>query len=49
MTLVRVVQGSGIRELISLYVPMAPACNPSYSGGRDGESHGLKPARSNSS
>jgi hypothetical protein len=24
---------------------VADACNPSYSGGRDQEDHGLKPAR----
>jgi hypothetical protein len=28
---------------------MAYACNPSYSGGRDQEDHGLKPAQANSS
>jgi hypothetical protein len=27
----------------------AQACNPSYSGGRDQEDHGLEPARANSS
>jgi hypothetical protein len=31
------------------WVPMAHAYNPSYSGGRDQEDHGLKPARSNNS
>jgi hypothetical protein len=30
-------------------VPVAHACNPSYSGGRDQEDHGSKPARGNSS
>jgi hypothetical protein len=29
--------------------PAAPTCNPSYSGGRDQEDLGLKPARKNSS
>jgi hypothetical protein len=29
-------------------VPVAHACNPSYSGGRDQEDHGLKPAKANS-
>jgi hypothetical protein len=29
-------------------VPEANACNPSYSGGRDWEDPGLKPARANS-
>jgi hypothetical protein len=28
---------------------VAHACNPSYSGGRDQEDHGSKPARANSS
>jgi hypothetical protein len=28
--------------------PLAHACNPSYSGGRDQEAHGLKPALSKS-
>jgi hypothetical protein len=27
---------------------MAHTCNPSYSGGRDQENHGLKPAPTNS-
>jgi hypothetical protein len=27
---------------------VAHACNPSYSGGRDEEDHGLRPARANS-
>jgi hypothetical protein len=26
-------------------VPVAPTCNPSYSGGRDQEDRGLKPAQ----
>jgi hypothetical protein len=30
-------------------VPVAHACNPSYSGGRDQEDHSLKPAWANSS
>jgi hypothetical protein len=30
-------------------VPVAHSCNPSYSGGRDQEDHGLKPAQANSS
>jgi hypothetical protein len=29
--------------------PVTHACNPSYSGGRDQEDHGLKPAWANSS
>jgi hypothetical protein len=29
-------------------VPMAHTCNPSYSGGRDQEDHGSKPAWENS-
>jgi hypothetical protein len=27
------------------WVPVAPACNPSYSGGRDQEDLGSKPAQ----
>jgi hypothetical protein len=30
-------------------VPVAHTCNPSYSGGRDQEDNGSKPARANSS
>jgi hypothetical protein len=30
------------------YVLVAHACNPSYSGGRDQEGHGSKPAQANS-
>jgi hypothetical protein len=30
-------------------VPVAHACNPSYSGGRDQEDHSSKPAQKNSS
>jgi hypothetical protein len=30
-------------------VPVAHACNPTYSGGRDQEDLGLKPAQANSS
>jgi hypothetical protein len=30
-------------------VPLANTCNPSYSGGRDLEDPGSKPARANSS
>jgi hypothetical protein len=29
--------------------PVAHACNPSYSGGRDQEDHSLKPAQASSS
>jgi hypothetical protein len=29
-------------------VPVAHTCNPSYSGGRGQEDHGLKPAQENS-
>jgi hypothetical protein len=34
------------RELCQ--VPVAHTCNPSYSGGKDQEDHGLKPAWANS-
>jgi hypothetical protein len=30
------------------WVLVAPTCNPNYSGGRDQEDHGLKPALANS-
>jgi hypothetical protein len=30
--------------ILSSWVPMAHACNPSYSGGRDQEDYGSKPA-----
>jgi hypothetical protein len=31
------------------WVPVAHACNPSYSAGRDQENHGSKPTQANSS
>jgi hypothetical protein len=34
---------------ISTQMLVAHACNPSYSGSRDQEDHGLKPARADSS
>jgi hypothetical protein len=40
---------SHIQETIASWVPMAHACNPSYSGCRDQEDQGLKPAQANSS
>jgi hypothetical protein len=33
---------------VTCWVPMAYGYNPSYSGGRDQEDHGLKPAWANS-
>jgi hypothetical protein len=36
-------------KLKSCQLPVAYACNPSYSGGRDQEDCSLKPARENSS
>jgi hypothetical protein len=38
----------GRKERRVSLVLVAHACNPSYSGGRDQEDHGLKPARANS-
>jgi hypothetical protein len=35
--------------MISCWAPESHACNPSYSGGRDQEHHGSKPAWINSS
>jgi hypothetical protein len=34
----------GLKNEAYCWVPVAHACNPSYSGGRDQEDHGLKPA-----
>jgi hypothetical protein len=39
----------GAQELKFCQAPVAHACNPSYSGGRDQEDQGLKPAQANSS
>jgi hypothetical protein len=36
-------------KVLAGQVPVAHACNPSYSGGRDQEDLGLKPAWANSS
>jgi hypothetical protein len=33
---------------ITSWAPVAHACNSNYSGGRDQEDHGSKPARANS-
>jgi hypothetical protein len=37
-----------LKKALKIYMvsqaPVAHACNPSYSGGRDQENHGLKPA-----
>jgi hypothetical protein len=40
---------SYLKVLASAWVLVAHTCNPSYSGGRDQEDHGSKPARANSS
>jgi hypothetical protein len=42
-------EGQGFNNHEPSQVPVAHACNPSYSGGRDQEDHGLKPAQENSS
>jgi hypothetical protein len=34
-------------KIHSCQAPVAHACNPSYSGGRDQEDRGLKPAQAN--
>jgi hypothetical protein len=39
--------GTNLKE-ITFWVPVAHACNPSYSGGRDQDDHGSKPALANS-
>jgi hypothetical protein len=36
--------GTVCLEMVKKPAPVAHACNPSYSGGRDQEDHGLKPA-----
>jgi hypothetical protein len=41
--------GSCPQEPYSHRVPMVPACTPSYSGSRNQENCGLKPAKANSS
>jgi hypothetical protein len=38
-----------LKNLTISWAPVAHAYNPSYSGGRDPEDHGLKPAQANSS
>jgi hypothetical protein len=38
-----------ILEIVQRWAPRAHAYNPSYSGGRDHEDHGSKPAWANSS
>jgi hypothetical protein len=38
-----------IKKMWSSQALVAHACNPGYSGGRDQEDHGLKPAWANSS
>jgi hypothetical protein len=35
-------------KIVLSWVPVAPSCNPSFSGGRDQEDWNLKPARANS-
>jgi hypothetical protein len=37
-----------IKNAKDSWMLVAHACNPSYSGGRDQEDHGLKPAWANS-
>jgi hypothetical protein len=41
--------GSLFLKIIITWVLVAYTCNPSYSGGRDQEDHGSKPAQENSS
>jgi hypothetical protein len=38
-----------LKTLIRSQVLVAHACNPSYSGGRDKDDHGSRPAQANSS
>jgi hypothetical protein len=46
---VNVVVVLSTQEWIQSQAPVAHSCNPSYSGGRDQEDYGLKPAQANSS
>jgi hypothetical protein len=39
----------GVEIVISCWMPVARACDPTYSGGRDQEDHSSKPAQANSS
>jgi hypothetical protein len=39
----------GLKKQLSCPAPVARVCNPNYSGGRDQEDHGGKPAQANSS
>jgi hypothetical protein len=41
--------GTELRKAHFSQAPVAHACNPSYSGGRDQEDRGWKPAQANSS
>jgi hypothetical protein len=41
-------QSGGVQSLTAIWAPVAHVCNPSYSGGRDQEDHGLKAAQANS-
>jgi hypothetical protein len=41
--------GSSLKKLKISWALVAHACNLNYSGGRDQENHGLKPAGANSS
>jgi hypothetical protein len=42
-------QNTSLKMSKTDWVPVAHACNPSYSGGIDQENHGSKPAWANSS
>jgi hypothetical protein len=37
-----------VKNFVENWAPVAHACNPSYSGGRDQEVHSSKPAQANS-
>jgi hypothetical protein len=39
---------AAIKRNETSWMPVTHACNPSYSGGRDEEDHGLKPVWANS-
>jgi hypothetical protein len=47
--MLNVIPRTTTKNVIGSQVPEAHACNPSYSGGRNQEDHGLKPTQANSS
>jgi hypothetical protein len=46
---IQIIMREYFKNVYSSWVPVAHACNPSYSRGRDQEDQGLMPAQLNSS